>query len=217
MRLDTDIRRDVQNELHWDPSLDERAIGVNVKDGIVTLVGQVPHFADRWAAEDIAKRVSGVCAIANDIEVKMPTTNEKSDTDIAEAAVNALKWNVCLGRSDIKAIVRQGYVTLNGQVEFQYQKSAAENTVRYLLGVKGVVNDIVIKPSIKMIDVKQKIEAAFQRQAELDAKEIKVTIDDGQITLHGQVHSWREKDDAARAAWGAPGVKKVENKLQVSY
>jgi len=217
MKSDTEIQRDVQNEMQWDPSLDESAIGVKVQDGVVTLVGGVSHYADRWTAEDIAKRVSGVRAVANDIEVKIPAVGERSDTDIAGAAVNALKWNVSLLSADIKAVVRHGWITLSGQVKFGYQKSAAETTVRYLLGVKGIINDITVKPTIKMIDVKQKIEEAFQRQARLDSKEIDVDVDDNQVTLKGCVHSWREKDDAARAAWAAPGVAKVENKLQVQY
>jgi len=217
MKSDTEIQRDVQNEMQWDPSLDESAIGVKVQDGVVTLVGGVSHYADRWTAEDIAKRVSGVRAVANDIEVKIPAVGERSYTDIASAAVNALKWNVSLLSADVKAVVRHGWITLSGQVKFGYQKSAAETTVRYLLGVKGIINDITVKPSIKMIDVKQKIEEAFQRQARLDSKEIDVDVDDNQVTLKGCVHSWREKDDAARAAWAAPGVAKVENKLQVQY
>jgi osmotically-inducible protein OsmY len=217
MKSDTEIQRDVQNEMQWDPSLEESAIGVKVHDGVVTLLGDVPHYSDRWTAEDIAKRVSGVRAVANDIEVKIPALGERSDTDIASAAVNALEWNVSLGSADIKAVVRHGWITMSGQVKFGYQKSAAESAVRYLLGVKGIINDITVKPSIKMIDVKQKIEDAFQRQARLDAKDIDVDVEDNQITLKGSVHSWREKDDAARAAWAAPGVAKVENKLQVQY
>lgn len=217
MKTDTEIQRDVENEMQWDPSLDERAIGVKAHEGVVTLVGEVAHYADRWTAEEIAKRVSGVRAIANDIEVKIPAVGERSDTDIASAAVNALKWNVSLGSSDLKAVVRHGWITLSGQVKFGYQRIAAETAVRYLLGVKGIINEITVKPSIKMIDVKQKIEEAFQRQARLDARDIDVNVEDNQITLKGCVHSWREKDDAARAAWAAPGVTKVENKLQVQY
>lgn len=217
MKSDADIRRDVQNEICWDPSLNEAGIGVAVKDGVVTLFGEVPHFADRWTAEDIVKRVSGVRAIANEIEVKIPASGERSDSDIASAAANALKWNVSLASCDIHTIVRHGWVTLSGEVRFGYQKIAAENAVRYLLGIKGISNEIVIKPTVQMVDVKRKIEEAFERQAKLDAKDIEVGVNENQITLRGFVHSWREKDDAARAAWGAPGVTKVENKLQVQY
>ncbi len=217
MKFDKDIQRDVENELQWDPSLDERAIGVKVQDGVVTLVGDVAHYADRYTAGEAAKRVNGVRAIANELQVKIPKPGERNDIDIANAAANALKWNVSLGSSNIKAVVGHGWITLSGQVEYGYQRSAAESAVRYLLGVTGIVNEIIIKPGVKTADVKQKIEAAFQRQATLDAKDIDVKVSDSQVTLKGHVHSWQEKDDAARAAWAAPGVAKVENQLQVQY
>jgi len=217
VKSDADIRRDVQNELQWEPSLDAAAIGVNVQGGVVTFVGEVAHYADRWTAEEVAKRVTGVRAIANDLQVKMPTAGERSDTEIAAAAAAALKWNVSLGACDIKTVVRQGWIILSGQVPFGYQRSAAERAVRYLIGVKGIINEITVKPVIKMIDVKHKIEDAFERQARLDAKNIDVHVLDDQITLRGTVHSWREKEDAARAAWAAPGVARVDNKLQVEY
>lgn len=217
MRLDTEIRHDVQNELQWDPALDETGVGVNVKDGVVTLVGTVPHYADRYTAEQVAKRVNGVRAVANDIDVKIPKPGERSDTDIANAAANALNWNFSIGSSDIKAVVKHGWVTLSGQVTFGYQRSVAEGVVRYLMGVTGISNEIIIKPTLKMLDVKQKIEEAFLRQARFDAKDIDVNLIDNQVTLKGHVHSWREKDDASRAAWAAPGVAKVENQLQVQY
>ncbi|HMK85692.1 MAG TPA: BON domain-containing protein [Steroidobacteraceae bacterium] len=214
---DSDIQRNVQNELQWEPSVDDREIGVRVSDGVVTLVGTVSHYADRYNAEQVAKRVAGVRAIANEIQVKVPKPGERSDSDVATAAANALKWNVAVGSCGIKAVVKQGWVTLSGEVAYGYQRGVAENLVRYLSGVTGVSNDVIVKPSVKMADVKGKIEAAFQRQAELDAKDIDITVDDGTITLKGWVHSWRERDDAARAAWGAPGVKKVDNQLQVQY
>jgi len=217
MKPDKDIRRDVQNELHWDPSLNEDGIGVAVKDGVVTLFGDVAHFADRWTAEEIVKRVNGVRAIANEIEVKVPANGERSDSDIANAAANALNWNVSLAACEIQTVVRQGWIALSGEVRFGYQKLAAENAVRYLMGVKGISNELVVRPSVQLADVKQKIEEAFQRQAKFDAKDIEVRVENNQITLRGFVHSWREKDDAARAAWAAPGVTQVDNKLQVQY
>lgn len=217
MKSDADIKRDVQNELQWEPSLDEREIGVNVQDGVVTLVGRVVHFADKYTAEEVVKRVSGVRAIANEIEVTIPKAGERSDTDIASAAANSLRWNVSFGASDIKAVVRHGWITLSGQVPYGYQKSAAEGAVRYLRGVTGITNEITVKPSVKMADVKDKIQSAFERQAMLDAKDIDIDLDGSAVTLKGHVHSYREKDDAARAAWSAPGVAKVENKLQVEY
>lgn len=217
MKTDANIRTDVENELRWDPSLDEKGILVKVENGVVSLQGAVPHFSDRWGAEEITKRVAGVRAIANDIEVKIPNSGERSDSDIAAAAVNALKWHFALESSDIQAVVKQGWITLSGHVSYGYQRTVAEGAVRYLLGVKGVINNIEVRSEVKATDVKQKIQSAFQRQASLDAKDIKVNVDNSAVVLQGTVHSWREKDDAAIAAWAAPGVTKVENKIQVQY
>lgn len=215
--LDVDIRRNVENELSWEPSVDEKGIMVKVQDGVVTLGGSVPHYADRWTAEQAAKRVNGVRAIANDIEVVMPKAGERSDTDIANAAVNALKWHFATGTCDIKPVVIHGWVKLTGEVQYAYQRNIAESAVRYLAGVKSVTNDIVVKPSVKTADVKEKIQAAFERQADLDAKQITINVKDSAVTLKGTVHSWREKDEASRAAWAAPGVAVVENQIQVQY
>jgi osmotically-inducible protein OsmY len=215
MKTDMNIRSDVENELRWDPSVDEKGILVKVDGGVVTLQGSVPHFADRWTAEEVAKRVAGVRAIANDIEVKIPKPGERSDTDIATAAANALKWHFALESSDVKAVVKQGWLTLSGHVPYGYQKTLAESAVRYLLGVRGVFNDIEVRSAVKATDVKKKIQSAFQRQASLDANDIKIDVDDTAVVLQGTVHSWKEKDDAALAAWAAPGVTKVENNLQV--
>jgi osmotically-inducible protein OsmY len=217
MKTDANIRVDVENELRWDPSLDEKGILVKVDNGVVSLQGSVPHFSDRWTAEEVTKRVAGVRAIANDIEVKIPKPGERSDSDIASAAANALKWHFVLESCDIQPIVKQGWITLSGHVSYGYQKTVAEGAVRYLFGVKGVFNDIEVRPVVKATDVKQKIQSAFQRQASLDAKDINVNVDDSAVVLQGTVHSWREKDDAAIAAWAAPGVTKVENKLQVQF
>ncbi len=217
MNLDTDIRNDVQNELQWDPSLDSRGIGVNVQEGIVTLFGAVPHFSDKYSAEKIAKRVNGVRAIANDVVVDIPLPGKRNDTDIALAAANALKWNASLGGCDIKVVVADGCIGLSGYVIHGFQVNVAEAAVRYLMGVTGILNDLTIKPPIKMADIKQKIEAALQRQANLDANDIDVGLDDSKVTLKGIVSSWREKDDASRAAWAAPGVSSVDNQLLVAY
>ena len=215
MKTDFNIRTDVENELRWNPSVYEKDILVKVDNGVVTLQGSVPHFSHRWSAEQIVKSVAGVRAIANDIEVKIPKPGERSDGDIASAAANALKWHFALDSSKVTVVVSQGFITLSGQVSCGYQKTVAEGAVRYLMGVKGVLNDILVQPQVKATDVKEKIQSAFQRQASLDAKDIKINVDDTAVILQGTVHSWREKDDAALAAWAAPGVTKVENKLQV--
>jgi osmotically-inducible protein OsmY len=207
----------VENELRWDPSVDEKGILIKVDNGVVSLQGSVPHFSDRWTAEEVTKRVAGVRAIANDIEVKIPKPSERSDSDIASAAANALKWHFALESSDIQPVVKQGWITLSGHVSYGYQKTIAEGAVRYLLGVKGVFNVIEVRPEVQATDIKQKIQCAFQRQASLDAKDIKVNVEDSAVVLQGTVHSWREKDDATIAAWAAPGVTKVENNLRVQF
>lgn len=214
---DVTIRQDIEKELAWEPDLYGSQIGVSVEAGIVTLMGTVKHYADRYTAEETVKRVHGVRAIANELEVKVATPGERSDADLANAVANLLRWNVSLGRFDLKAIVMRGWVTLSGQVAYGYQKSLAENLVRYLMGVKGITNEITVQPAVKTEDIKKQIEAAFQRQAHLDAKDIEVKIENGTVTLKGWVHSWREKDDAAQAAWKAPGVAKVDNQLMIQY
>jgi len=215
METDAEIRHDVESELQWDPSIDNRKIGVIVNGGVVTLTGEVSHFAGRWAAEEIAKRVSGVRAIANDIRVTMPLSGVRTDTDIAEAAANALKWDVSMGGTQIKPIVKDGWVTLSGKVSWGFQRTSAENVVRHLVGVKGVTNDIIVASTIEVADVKQKIEDAFKRHAILDAKDIEVKVDSSTVTLKGHVHTWQEHKDAACAAWAAPGVTNVENRLLI--
>jgi osmotically-inducible protein OsmY len=217
MKLDTDIRCDVQNELEWDPSVVHQGVGVTVRGGVVTLFGEVPHYVDKYAAQKAAKRVYGVRAIANDITVNIPLPGKRSDTDIATAAANSLKWNASLRQCEIDVVVSNGCVILSGQVDHGYQVNVAEGAVRYLLGVTGIINNITIKANATMADVKKRIEAAFQRQAHFDAKDVDIKIDDTKVTLKGFVASWREKDDAARAAWAAPGVSKVDNELHVSY
>ena len=215
MKTDADIRRDTESELRWDPSIDDTRIGVTVSNGVVTLTGDVPNYSDRWKADDIVKRVSGVRAIANDIQVNIPLSGVRTDTDIAEAAANALQWNVSLINTQLKPIVKEGWITLDGQVSWGYQRMAAENAVRHLMGAKGVTNNIRVASSIKVSNVKQKIEDAFKRHAILDAKDIEVNVDSSTVILKGHVHSWQEREDASQAAWAAPGVIAVENNLAV--
>jgi osmotically-inducible protein OsmY len=215
MKTDAEIRRDIESELRWDPSINDTRIGVTVSNGVLTLTGDVPNYSDRWAADDIARRVGGVRAIANDIQVKIPQAGARTDTDIAATAANALQWHVSLSDSQLKPLVKDGWVTLSGQVNWGYQRIAAENTVRSLLGVKGVTNDIHVASKVKAGNVKQSIEDAFKRHAILDAKDIEVNVDSATVTLNGHVHSWREREDAYLAAWAAPGVSAVENRLSV--
>ncbi len=213
MKTDADVRRDVEAELRWDPCIDDRKIGVIVHGGVVTLTGEVSHYSGRWVAEDIAKRVGGVRAVANEIQVKLPLSGVRSDTDIAKAAANALRWHVATTGMQIKPVVQDAWITLSGEAQWGFQKSAAENAVRSLIGVKGVSNNIHIASKVKVEDVKQKIEEAFKRHAQLEARGIEVKVDDATVILNGHVRTWQEHEDAARAAWAAPGVAKVENRL----
>lgn len=215
MKTDTELMSDVQAELDWDSSVDNRGIVAAVKDGIVTLAGHVGSYVDKWAAEKAVKGVAGVRAVANDIEVKIGTTGQRSDREIAEAAVNALKSNVSVPASDIKTIVNDGWVTLEGKAATWYQKNAAENAVRNLWGVKGIVNNIDISATVYPGDVKGRIRQSFKRHANLDADKVQVSVADGTVTLAGEVSSWHEREDAEVAAWSAPGVARVQNTLSV--
>lgn len=215
MKTDSQLISDVQAELSWEPSIDDRGIVVAVKDGVVTLAGYVTSYADKWAAEKAVKDVAGVRAIANDIEVKLDATSQRPDKDIATAAANALRANVSVPPSSVKAIVNDGWMTLEGKVTQWFQKNAAEDAVRSLWGVKGVINSVEVKSQVKAGDVRSKIQQAFHRHASLDANKVNIAIADGAVTLTGEVSSWYEHDEATRAAWAAPGVTKVQNLLSV--
>jgi osmotically-inducible protein OsmY len=213
---DSEIRRKVLAELDWDPSIDASAIGVAVKDGVVTLTGSIANYWEKKEVERVVKRVIGVKAVAEDLAIKLPGTAARSDADIAQSVVSGLRFNVAVPPNRVQVTVESGWVTLEGEVEWQYQKSMAENAVKYLMGVKGVTNSIKIKPRVSAADVKAKIESAFARRAQLDANQIKVESTDNKVILRGSVHSWDEKDDAEQAAWAAPGVTKVENNVIVN-
>jgi osmotically-inducible protein OsmY len=216
MRSDTEIKRDVEDELKWDPRLDATDIAVTVKNGVVTLAGFARSYSDKYEAETAAKRVAGVVGIANDVEVRLPTLDERPDPEIARDAITAIKSRVPSIAEDIKVLVHKGWLTLEGEVEWQYQRSGAENAVRRLKGLKGVTNSIVIKPRAPANEIKQKIEEAFRRSAEVDANRVAVESHDGEIVLKGAVRSWAERQEAERVAWSAPGVKRVDNQITIS-
>jgi osmotically-inducible protein OsmY len=216
MKTDRELQQDVIDELSWAPDVDATEIGVTVKDGVVTLAGTVDSYAEKWAAEAAAKRLSGVKGLADELQVKLPGDSKRSDADIARAAENALEWDASVPEG-IKVTVENGYVTLQGQVDWQYQKEAAEDEVECLTGVTGVDNEITVKPSVPPANIKAQIQAAFDRDAILCGDDIDVQVDGGTVTLTGQVVSWAESDEAENDAWAAPGVCNVKNLISVAY
>jgi osmotically-inducible protein OsmY len=216
MRTDGDIERDVKEELKWGPDLDASDIAVSVKDGVVTLAGFVKSFTDKYEAEAAAKRVAGVAAVANDLEVRLPAIDQRPDPDIARDAVAAIKSQLPISSEHIKIVVKNGWVTLEGTAEWQYQRNTAETAVRRIKGVKGVTNSIVLKPRAEPTEIKKKIQEAFKRNAQVDADRITVEANGSEVILKGSVRSWIEREEAERAAWAAPGVTKVEDRIVVS-
>ena len=217
MVTDMQLHQQVLDALRWEPSIRESEIGVSVKDGVVTLSGFVDSFAEKYDAVKTVEKVPGVRGIAQELEVKLPSSQYRSDTEIAHAIVNALRWDIQVPDERIKSRVENGKVTLEGDVEWQFQKNAAERTVRYLTGVKGVTNLLTVKPThVSPFDVSQKIKDALRRNAELDAEHITVEAKDGAVTLRGSVRSYAERMDAERAAWAAPGVTRVDDHIAIS-
>jgi osmotically-inducible protein OsmY len=216
MMNDSDIRRNVEAELRWEPSVhDANAIGVGVKGGVTTLTGHAESYAEKWAAERAAERVSGVTALVSELDVHLPSSFERTDEEIAQAAVSALEWNLSVPRGRVKVEVSKGWITLDGDVDWQYQRDAAEGAVRYLAGVKAVSNLISLKSPVSQVAVKSDIEAALKRSAQLDAESIRVQADGHSITLTGSVQSYAERKEAERAAWAAPGVYSVDNRISI--
>ena len=216
MKSDSEIERDVRDELKWDPDLDAEDIAVSVKNGVVTLAGFTRSYSDRLEAEAAAKRVAGVLAVANDIEVRLPAIDQRPDPDIARDAVSALKAELPISYDRIKVIVKDGWVTLEGAVEWRYQKNTADSAVRKVKGVKGVTNVITVKPKVEPSELQRKIIDAFKRNAEVDANRITVEANGSEVILKGTVRSWIEREEAERVAWSAPGVTRVEDRIVVS-
>ncbi len=221
MKTDTELQRDVMTELKWEPTIRAAEIGVSVKDGVVTLTGNVDSYAKKWAAERAAKRVYGVKAVAEEIKVSLPDPWKRTDEDIARSATNVLNWNVWVPSNRVKVMVQNGWITLTGDVDWSSEKEQAENAVRHLIGVVGVTNSITIKPpvpTVKAFEVKNGIEDALRRNARLllAAEKIRVEISGSKVILHGSVGSWADYEEAEYAAYCAPGVSEVENKLAVT-
>jgi osmotically-inducible protein OsmY len=217
IKTDMQLKQDIETELRWDPKVNAAQVGVSVDQGVVTLLGTVDTYAEKWAAEEATKRVNGVRTVAQDLTVKVLGEHKRSDTEIATAVQNALKWDVYVPDS-VTARVQNGAVTLSGSTSWGYQRDAAERAVRNLAGVVSIFNNCTIKPetSVSAVQVKEKIVAALKRQAELDAKSIRVEAAGGKVTLTGTASSWHSVMDAEHAAWAAPGVTNVVDKLIVS-
>jgi osmotically-inducible protein OsmY len=216
MKTDRELQSQVLSALEWEPVLDAAHIGVTVSNGVVTLQGGVVTFREKWEAERAARHVYGVRAVANDLQVNPDRVTARSDSAIAEAAANALSWDTAVPQQAVQVTVREGWLTLTGSVPWHFQRVAAERAVQHLFGMKGVANSILVVPHVNASDVKAKIESAFKRSAEIDSQHVKVEAMDDGVVLTGTVRSLSEREEAERAAWSAPGVKKVDDRLVVA-
>jgi osmotically-inducible protein OsmY len=216
MKSDAQIQKDVMDQLKWEPFLKASEIGVSVRNGVVTLSGQVDSYYKKRSAEEAAKKVSGVKAIAEDIQIGVTPFYAKSDTEIAEAILNALKWHTAVQNERIKIKVDSGNVTLEGEVDWDFQRSSARKEIESLAGVKSITNLITVKPRVTASDVQSKIESAFQRAASINSRKIKVDVIGGKVILSGSVTSLAEKEEAETSVWNADGVTQVENNLEIT-
>ncbi len=215
MRSDADIKRDVEDELRWDPDINATDIAVAVTGGVVTLAGFVRSYSQKQQAEDDSKRVVGVVGVANDIEVRLPIVERRPDPEIARDVVAALRRELPYASEHLKVVVQQGVVTLEGPVEWHFQRERAETSARRIRSVKSVINQIVVVPRLPPTEIKRRIEEAFRRNAEIEANGIEVVAEGSNVTLRGAVRSWAEREEAERVAWTAPGVARVDNQITV--
>lgn len=216
MRSDYDIKRDVEDELRWDPDIDSTDIAVSVNNAVVTLTGFVRSYMQKYEAEKDAKRVAGVAGVVNDIEVRLPDIDDRPDPEIARDAIARIRSELPYSWEKIRVLVSKGWVTLEGEVEWHYQRQRAEEAVRRVRGIRGVTNSIEIKPRVTPMEIRRKIEDALRRAAEIDASRVTVEADGGEVILRGTVRSWAEREEAERVAWAAPGVTKVDNRITVN-
>lgn len=215
MKTDFELKRDVEAELAWDPQIDSTSVGVAVKDGVVTVTGHLETFAAKHAVTKALRRVSGVKAIALELDVRLAPEHVRSDTDIAQSCEAALRWNTTTPRDRIQITVDHGCVTLQGEVDWDFQRRSVEKAIRSLMGVVGINNEITLRVQPKPADLERRIHDALVRQAEREAKRVKVSVDGHVVRLSGQVHSWHERDAAQGVAWSAPGVRAVINEIGV--
>jgi len=216
MKTDAQLQQDVIAELAWEPAVKATQIGVEARNGIVTLAGHVDSYAEKWHAEQAAQRVTGVMGVAVEIDVQLPGLSKRTDADIARSASNVLEWTTNLPRGAVKVLSENGWLTLSGDVEWDYQRRLAKGAVQNLFGVVGVSDSIVVKPKASTVAVRSGIESALQRRAQDDAQQVQVDIDGGDVTLSGTVHSWSERELATRSAWSAPGVRTVVNNISIA-
>ncbi len=216
MKSDSQLKKDVESELEWDASVDANNVGVAVKDGVVTLAGHLNSFAEKYAAERAAQRVIGIKGLAVELDVRLGAAAKRTDADIAAAAESSLRWHALVPEDRVKVMVEKGWITLSGEVDWDYQRNYAMKAVRPLTGVVGVTNNIAVKPQVTSASISQRIQGALERQADREAKNIEVIVSGHSVTLKGQVHSWAERTAAQGAAWSAPGITSVVNELRVA-